>query len=103
MAGEYFVADTNKEYWLKLKAFYEASSPNFQEISKEEYENLNRSEREDSDNHINQDRLGEDTKAVDVTFYKYLPEQKTAFRSHIVDIDGNEEEHYFIIDSTDLD
>ncbi|MGL5831366.1 MAG: hypothetical protein ACRCZE_04430 [Candidatus Altimarinota bacterium] len=99
MAGEYIQADTIQEYWKNLKAFFQAQSPFFQEITKIEYDQIDRSEREDSDNHLNQDRLGEDTKTSDATFYKYLPEGKTAYRVHIVDVDGKQEIHYFIIQS----
>ncbi len=103
MAGEYIIADDIKSYWQKLKAFHQAQSPEFYEISKEDYDDLNRSEREDSDNHINQERLGEETSVSDATFYKYLPHQKIAYRTHIVDKDGNQEDHYYIVKSGDTD
>jgi hypothetical protein len=99
MAGEYIQADTIKEYWKNLKAYFQAQSPFFQEISKEEYDQIDRSEREDSDNHLNQDRLGEDTKVSDASFYKYLTDGKTAYRTHLVDVDGQQEIHYFLIQS----
>lgn len=99
MAGEYIQAGSIQEYWKNLKAFFNAQSPFFQEITKQEYDLIDRSEREDSDNHLNQDRLGEDTKASDASFYKYLPDGKIAYRVHIVDIDGKEEVHYFLIQS----
>ncbi len=99
MSGEYIQSNDNQSYWKQLKAYYLASSPVFEEISKEEYEKIERSEREDSDNHLNFERLGEDTKVVDLDYYKYLPDEKIAHRVHIVDINGNREDHYFIINS----
>lgn len=99
MAGEYIQANSIQEYWKGLKAYFEASSPYFQEIDKTEYETIERSEREDSDNHFNQERLGEDTQAVDVAFYKYLPDGKIAYRVHIVNIEGKQEDHFFIVKS----
>lgn len=99
MAGEYLQAENIKSYWKALKAFYLASSPFFEEINKKQYESIPRSEREDSDNHLNFERLGEDTNAVDTSFYKYLPDGKIAYRCHIVDTDGKQENHYFITNS----
>lgn len=99
MAGEYIQADTIKQYWKELKAFYQASSPSFKEINKKTYDSFHRSEREDSDNHLNFDRLGDDTKVVDVAFYKYLPDSKTAYKVHIVDVNGKREDHYFIVEN----
>lgn len=99
MAGEYIQAVDNKSYWKQLKAFYEANSPIFEEITREQYDSYQKSEREDSDNHLNQDRLGEDTQAVDVAFYKYLPNSRIAYRIHVVNVDGDKEDHYFITQS----
>ncbi len=101
MAGEYFQAKTIHEYWKQLKAYYQAQSPEFQEITKEEYDAFERSEREDSDNHINQERLGEETQVTDATFYKYLPFQKIAHRTHVVDVSGAQEVHYYITKLTE--
>lgn len=99
MAGEYIQADTITGYWKQLKAFYEASSPSFEKITSKQYQAIERSEREDSDNHLNHERLGEDTQAVDIAFYKYLPDGKIAYRVHIVDVLGKQKDHYFIIKS----
>lgn len=99
MAGEYIQADDLISYWKQLKAFYEANSPTFDEITKAGYDAIERSEREDSDNHLNYERLGEDTKAVDVAFYKYLADGRTAYRIHIVNINGKQEDHYFLVKS----
>ena len=97
MAGEYIDAKDITTYWKQLRAFYEAQSPEFYEITKPEYDQINRSEREDSDNHINQERLGDETDVVDVSFYKYLPYNKIVYRTHIIDIKGNREDHYYVI------
>jgi hypothetical protein len=99
MAGEYIQADSIEEYWKNLKAFFEANSPYFKQISKTEYESIERSEREDSDNHLNQERLGEDTQTVDVAFYKYLPDGEIAYRVHIVNVEGKQDDHFFIVKS----
>lgn len=99
MAGEYVQAKDIKEYWKHLKAYYQTASSFYEEIDQQQYESFERSEREDSDNHLNFERLGEDTEAVDIAFYKYLPEGKVAYRIHIVDIAGKQENHYFIIKS----
>jgi hypothetical protein len=97
MAGEYIIAENHADYWKMLKAFHESQSPEFSEITKEEYESIDHSEREDSDNHINQERLGSETQVADVTFYKYLPNQKIAYRTHIIDVNGIEEVHYYLV------
>jgi hypothetical protein len=99
MAGEYIQSDTIKDYWKQLKAYYEAASPYFEKIDKKKYDSFERSEREDSDNHLNFERLGDDTKVVDIAFYKYIPDSKIAYRIHIVDVDGKEDNHYFIVES----
>lgn len=99
MAGEYIQAEDIKSYWKQLKAFYLANSPLFEEIDEQTYQAIERSEREDSDNHLNYERLGEDTKAVDVAFYKYLPDGKIAYRVHLVDQNGQREDHYFLTKS----
>lgn len=99
MAGEYIQADTIAAYWKQLKAFYEASSPSFEKITAKQYKLIDRSEREDSDNHLNHERLGEDTQAVDIAFYKYLPDGKIAYRIHVVDTSGKQKDYYFVIKS----
>lgn len=99
MAGEYVQAANIKAYWKQLKAYYQAQSPVYEEINQKTYDGFERSEREDSDNHLNFERLGEDTDAVDVAFYKYLPDNKIAYRVHIIDVSGKQENHYFIIRS----
>jgi len=99
MAGEYIQANDLKSYWKQLKAYYQANSPTFKVLNKEQYEAIQRSEREDSDNHNNEMRLGSDTQVVDVAFYKYLPDSEVAYRIHIVDVNGTQEDYYFTIKS----
>jgi len=95
MAGEYVQAESIEEYWLKLKQIYQDQSEYFLEIPKETYERLDRSEREDSDNHINEERLGKDTSVIDITVYKYLENRKIAYHSVLIDVKGSKEERYF--------
>ncbi len=102
MAGEYIIADSIDQYWKQLKAFYEASSPSFQEITADQYNSYERSEREDSDNRQNQDRLGTDSSVVDITFYKYLPQGKIAYRTHIISAEGQEAIKYYQIQTKNI-
>lgn len=99
MAGEYVQAENITSYWKQLKAYYEANSPTFENITAAAYNAISRSEREDSDNHLNFQRLGDDTKAVDLAYYKYLSDGRTAYRVHVVDVNGLKEDHYFTIKS----
>ncbi len=99
MAGEYIQSDTIQDYWKQLRVYYRSSSPYYEEIDQKTYDAIERAEREDSDNHLNFDRLGDDTQAVDVAFYKYLPDGKIAYRVHVVDVNGAREDHFFIINS----
>lgn len=99
MAGEYIQATDLQTYWKQLKAYYEANSPTFENITQADYDAIERSEREDSDNHLNFERLGDDTKAVDLAYYKYLPDGRVAYRVHVVDVGGQKEDHYFLIKS----
>lgn len=99
MSGEYIQAESLKEYWNQLKQIYESRSTEWKDLSKEEYEAIERSEREDSDNHLNEDRLNDDndTNVVDYCHYKYLPERQAAYHVQVVDKKGNSEDHYFQI------
>lgn len=99
MAGEYVQAEKISDYWKQLRAYYIAASPLFQEIDAQAYAAIERSEREDSDNHLNFQRLGEDSQVVDIAFYKYLPDSQIAYRIHLVDVNGKQEDHYFIVKS----
>ncbi len=97
MSGEYICSKTIEEYWKQLKAIYEAESSTWEDISKEEYEAVERSERADSDNHLNEERLGKDTEVIDICHYKYLPDRKVVYKVLMKDIQGSTREHYFRI------
>ena len=73
MAGEYIQSDTIEQYWKELKGIYREKAGDWKDISAEEYNGIERSEREDSDNHLNEERLGKDTQVIDVCKYKFLP------------------------------
>lgn len=99
MSGEYIQAETIEDYWKQLKEVYQSRSTEWKDLSKEEYEAIEHSEREDSDNHLNEDRLNDDndTNVVDYCHYKYLPDRQAAYHVEIVTKDGNKQEHYFQI------
>ncbi|MFC1655899.1 hypothetical protein ACFL3C_03455 [Patescibacteria group bacterium] len=85
MAGEIIQAENVESAERQLMAIYNAKSIEVKEITQEEYEAVDKSEREDSDNHLNIDRLGQDTKIVDLAYYKFLEDRWTAFRIDLVD------------------
>lgn len=85
MAGEIIKAQNTEEAERQLMAIYKAKSITLDMIKREEYESYDYSEHEDSDNHLNLDRLGKDTKIVDLAYYKFLPERKTAYRVDLID------------------
>jgi len=97
MAGEYINADTIDQYWTELKTIYLDRSEDWQDISAEEYNAIERSEREDSDNHLNKERLGKDTQVIDICKYKFLPDRKIAYFIHMVHKDGSSKDVYFEI------
>ncbi|MEZ4087782.1 MAG: hypothetical protein R3B71_05670 [Candidatus Gracilibacteria bacterium] len=99
MSGEYIQAETLEDYWNQLREIYESRSSEWKDLTKEEYEAIERSEREDSDNHLNEDRLNDDndTNVVDYCFYKYLPGRVAAYKITIQHKDGSKKEHYFQI------
>lgn len=85
MAGEIIQAQNVESAERQIKAIYEKKSISMRDITREEYEAYDKSEREDSDNHLNIERLGKDTKIVDLAYYKFLPEQETAYRIDLID------------------
>lgn len=87
MPGEIITAQTVEEAEKQLLAIYNAKSISLDTITREEYEEYDKSEHEDSDNHLNLERLGKDTKIVDLAYYKFLPNQKTAYRIDLVNED----------------
>ena len=97
MSGEYIQAETIEEYWDKLKAIYNQRTTEWADLTAEEYEDLEHSEREDSDNHLNEQRLGKDTNVIDICHYKFLPERYAAYHIRIIHKDGQDKDHYFKI------
>ncbi len=85
MAGEIIKANNVEEAEQQLMAIYNAKSIWVKPITREEYESYDKSEREDSDNHLNLDRLGKDTLIADLAYYKFLKNRETAFRIDLVD------------------
>ena len=97
MAGEIIKATNTEEAEKQLIAIYKSKSITFDTITREEYESYDFSEREDSDNHLNLERLGKDTKIVDLAYYKFLPEHKTAYRVDLIDENRTLKKQLFFI------
>ena len=62
-----------------------------------EYSSLVLSEREDSDNHFNRERLGKETGVIDICHYKYLPDRNVAYHIEVLHKDGAKMDYYFQI------
>jgi len=90
MAGEYIQAKTIEDYWKELKKIYTDLAAEWKDLTPEEYFKIERSEREDSDNHLNQERLGKDTDVIDICKYKSLPDRKIAYHIQLIHKDGTE-------------
>lgn len=99
MSGEYIIANTTSEYWNELKTIYVRRSTDWKDLTQEEYEAIENSEREDSDNHLNEERLKDDndTNVVDYCHYKSLPDRKVAYSIKIANKEGKSEHYYFKI------
>lgn len=97
MAGEIITATTLPEAKDQLRSIYVGKSSKFKEITKEKYEKFEPEEREDSDNHINEERLGKESDVIDLAFYKYLKDREVAYRIVLKHKDGEEMEDYFVI------
>lgn len=99
MSGEYIIANSISEYWKELKIIYERRSTNWKDLTQEEYEAIENSEREDSDNHLNEERLKDDndTNVVDYCHYKSLPDRKVAYSIKITNKEEKSEQYYFQI------
>jgi len=85
MSGEIIKADTLEEAERQITSIYKLKSLEFEMITKPDYFKIEKQERPDSDNHLNLERLGKDTKFVDIAYYKYLPERWEAYRIELVD------------------
>lgn len=97
MAGEYINADSIEDYWNQLKVIYQQKASDWKDLTTDEYNNLELSEREDSDNHLNEERLGKETKAIDICHYKYLPNRVVAYHVELRDDQGKTESRFFQI------
>lgn len=99
MSGEYIQAQTIDDYWKQLKEIYENRSTEWKDLTKKEYKAIEKSEREDSDNHLNEGRLNDDndTNVVDYCFYKYLPDRQAAYKVTVQHKKGDSKEFYFQI------
>lgn len=98
MAGEIIQAQTTEEAEKQLAEIYKAKSINFREITHDEYEAYKDSEHEDSDNHINLDRVGKDSRIVDLAYYKYIGNRETAYRIDLINPEHKvKKQMYFVI------
>jgi hypothetical protein len=97
MSGEYINAKTVEEYWNQLKSIYVKRSTEWKDLTEAEYKEIERSEREDSDNHFNEGRLGKETDVIDICHYKYVPERYVAYKIALIHKDGSKQEFYFQI------
>jgi len=97
MAGEIITAKTLVEAKEQLRNIYIAKSSQFKEITKEEYESLQHDEREDSDNHLNIERLGKTADVIDIANYKYLQNRQVAYKIILKHKNGEEMEDYFTL------
>ena len=95
MSGEYIQSDTIEDYWDQLKAIYKNQSTDWEDITAEDYDTIEHSEREDSDNHLNEERLGKDTQVIDLCHYKFMPDRYAAYHVRIIHKDGTDKDHYF--------
>ena len=97
MTEEIPVAKTLQEAKEEVRTTYADKSTEFKEISKEEYEAIEKDEREDSNNHTKLEKLGEEADVIDLAYYKYLPERQVAYRIVLRHKTGEEDEDYFIL------
>ena len=97
MSGEYINANSIEDYWRQLKTIYTKRSTDWKELTKEDYEAIEKSEREDSDNHLNEERLGKETDVIDICHYKFLPDRVAAYKIELKHKDGTSDERYFQI------
>jgi len=98
MAGEIITSKTLEEAKKELREIYQTKTHQFKEITKEEYEAFEKDEREDSDNHLNLERLeSKESEVIDLAYYKYLPDRKTAYRINLMNQQGEKLEDYFIV------
>jgi len=85
MAGEIIKAETLEEAEKQITLIYKQKSTEFEPITKVDYFKIEKQERPDSDNHLNLERLGKDTKFIDLAYYKYLSDRWEAYRIELID------------------
>lgn len=97
MADETITAKTLAEAKEELRNIYRDKSSQFKEIDQKDYEAIDKDEREDSDNHNNQEKLGKEADVIDLAFYKYLPNRQVAYHIILKHKDGSQMEDYFTL------
>ena len=97
MAGEVLKSTNLNDAKEELRNIYKEKSNEFEEISKEDYEKLEPAEREDSDNHLNEEKLGKEADLIDLAYYKYLPDRKVAYKIILKHKDGEQLGDYFTV------
>jgi|WetSurMetagenome_2_1015567.scaffolds.fasta_scaffold41442_4 hypothetical protein len=97
MSGEYIIAKTIDEYWSQLKSIYVRRSSDWKDLTEDGYKKIERSEREDSDNHFNMERLGKETEVIDLCHYKFLPDRLAAYHIEILHKDKTKKDVFFMI------
>lgn len=97
MSGEIITASTLAEAKTELRNIYKSRAIKFREISKEEYESIEKDQREDSDNHLNEEKLGKIADVIDLAYYKYLPDREIAYKIILRHKSCEEMEDYFVI------
>lgn len=97
MSSEYIQAQTIQDYWKQLKAIYVERAQEWKDLTVAEYAGIERSERSDSDNHFNEERLGKDTDVIDICHYKYLSDRQVAYHVQIIHKDTTKQDFYLQI------
>ena len=97
MAGEIIQAHTVEDAERQLMSIYKVKSHHIRTITKEDYDKIGKSEREDSDNHLNLERLGKSTKIVDLAYYKFIKNRETAYRIDLIDENQKLKKQLFFI------
>jgi len=97
MSGEYIYADNIDAYWQQLKSLYVRRSLEWKDLTEDEYKAIERSEREDSDNHYNLERMGTETDVIDICHYKFMPDRYVAYKIEVRHKDGSKKMFYFQI------
>lgn len=98
MPGEIITSTTIPEAKQELRDIYKKDANKFEELTKEQYEEFKHDERPDSDNHLNEEKFKTgDLQILDLTYYKYLPDRKIAYRVFLQSQKGETGEDHFLI------